>query len=66
MNAYLDNILNDDYDGGKATTEQEMTPEQDKAVKAEIAYAMDESKPAMTDAQKDVMASYELMMHIGN
>ena len=67
MNAYLDNILSDDYDGGgKATTEQEMTPEQDKAVKAEIAYAMDESKPAMTDAQKDLMASYELMMHVGN
>ena len=40
MNAYLDNILSDG--GGKATTEQEMTPEQDKAVKAEIAYAMDE------------------------
>ena len=64
MNAYLDNILSDG--GGKATTEQEMTPEQDKAVKAEIAYAMDESKPAMTDAQKDLMASYELMMHVGN
>ena len=43
-----------------------MTPEQDKAVKAEIAYAMDETKPAMTDAQKDLMASYQLMMHVGN
>jgi len=27
---------------------------------------MDEAKPAMTDAQKDLMASYELMMHVGN
>ena len=65
MNAYLDNILSDDYDGGK-DIDPEMTPEQDKAVKAEIAYAMDETKPAMTDAQKDLLASYQLMMHVGN
>ena len=65
MNAYLDNILSDDYDGGK-DIDPEMTPEQDKAVKAEIAYAMDETKPAMTDAQKDLMASYQLMLHVGN
>ena len=65
MNAYLDNILSDDYDGGK-DIDPEMTPEQDKAVEAEIAYAMDETKPAMTDAQKDLMASYQLMMHVGN
>merc|ERR1712072_1221489 len=65
MNAYLDNILSDDYDGGK-DIDPEMTPEQDKAVKAEIAYAMDETKPAMTDVQKDLLASYQLMMHVGN
>ena len=72
MNAYLDKILSGDDSevvGGDATEEEEeekMTPEQEKALQKEIAYAMDPTKPAMTEAQKDLMASYQLMMHIGN